>query len=178
MLCTLKAERGVAAEGKPDLAAFERAKFGIFIHWGVSSILGKGEWVMASDKIPQGEYERLLGRFNPAQFDAKQWVELFRASGAKYVTFVAKHHDGFCLFDSKLTDYTVMRTPLKRDIAKELADACHMAGLKIFFYYSLSDWRHPDYYPLGWSGGGIPGRPKGGNNAKYIAYYQGQVREL
>lgn len=164
--------------GTPGLDSFQDAKFGIFVHWGVSSIPGKGEWVQANAKMPVAEYEQLLAKFNPEKFNATEWAELFKSAGARYVTLVTKHHDGFCLFDSKLTDYDVMATPLKRDIVKELTEACRAAGLQVFYYYSLSDWHHPDYWPWGWSGAEIPGRPRKGDNAKYIQYYQGQVREL
>ena len=166
------------APAQPDHAPLRDAKFGIFFTWGVSSILEKGDWVMADDKIPAADYRKLLDKFNPEKFDAAQWAELLKQSGAKYVMLAAKHRDGFCLFDSKLTDYDVMSTPLKRDVVKELTDACRAAGLEIFFYYSLADWHHPDYWPWGWSGTRIPGRTRHGDNSKYIEYYQGQIREL
>ncbi len=156
---------------------FRKAKFGIFIHWGIYSILGRGEWVMQNEKIPIKEYEKLKDVFNPTLFNAEEWCEMFKESGAKYVTFTTKHHDGFCMFDTKLTDYKITNTPFKRDVVKELSEACRKEGLKIFFYYSLLDWHHPDYYPLG-ATGQYSGRPEKGNWEKYLEYYHGQVKEL
>jgi alpha-L-fucosidase len=157
---------------------FEDAKFGLFVHWGVYSLLGKGEWVMNQDKIPIGEYEKLPPRFNPAAFDAQEWVKTAKAAGMKYITITSKHHDGFCMFDSKLTRYDIVdATPYGKDPLKALADACHQQGIKLFFYYSLLDWHHPDYFPRGGTGRAA-GRDEKGDWKKYVAYYQGQVREL
>jgi alpha-L-fucosidase len=157
---------------------FEDAKFGLFIHWGVYSLLGKGEWVMDHDKIPISEYAKLPPRFNPMRFDAVAWVKLASSSGAKYITVTAKHHDGFCMFASRLTDYDIVdATPYHTDPLKALADACHQEKIKLFFYYSLLDWHHPDYFSEGKTGQ-TAGRPAGGDPKRYVAYYQGQVREL
>ena len=157
---------------------FEDAKLGLFVHWGVYSLLGKGEWVMENDKIPIREYAKLPPRFNPTRFDATAWVKLAKSSGAKYITVTAKHHDGFCMFASGLTDYDIAdATPFRPDPLKALADACHQEKIKLFFYYSLLDWHHPDYLPLGKTGVSA-GRDAKGDWKKYIAYYQGQVREL
>jgi alpha-L-fucosidase len=157
---------------------FEDARFGMFIHWGVYSLLGKGEWVMNNDKIPIAEYEKLPPRFNPVKFDADEWVKLAKAAGMKYITITSKHHDGFCMFDSKLTAYDIVdATPYGKDPMKALAAACHKQGIKLFFYYSLLDWHHPDYYPRGKTGGAT-GREEKGDWKSYVAYYQGQVREL
>lgn len=157
---------------------FEDAKFGLFVHWGVYSLLGKGEWVMNNDKIPIAEYEKLPPQFNPTKFDAEAWVMMAKSAGMRYITITSKHHDGFCMFDSKLTRYDIVdATPYGRDPMKALADACHKHGIKLFFYYSLLDWHHPDYYPLGKTGRST-GREAKGNWPAYVAYYQGQVREL
>ena len=133
---------------------FEDAKFGLFVHWGVYSLLGKGEWVMKNDKIPIAEYEKLPPRFNPDRSSTpSEWVKLAKAAGMKYITITSKHHDGFCMFDSKLTHYDIVdATPYGKDPMKELADACHKQGIKLFFYYSLLDWHHPDYFPRGRTG--------------------------
>src|SRR5262249_4120318 len=132
---------------------FQDAKFGLFIHWGIYSLLAKGEWVMDRDQLPIREYAKLPPRFNPAKFDAEAWVKLAKAAGAKYLTITSKHHDGFCMFDSRLTEYDVVdATPYRMDPLKALADACHQQGIKLFFYYSLLDWHHPDYFPLGQTG--------------------------
>ena len=158
---------------------FEDAKFGLFVHWGVYSLLGKGEWVMENDKIPIREYAKLPPRFNPTRFDAAAWVKLAKSSGAKYITITAKHHDGFCMFASGLTDYDIVdATPYHADPLKALADACHQEKIKLFFYYSLLDWHHPDYLPLGKTGADRRPRRAQADWKKYVAYYQGQVREL
>jgi len=173
-------ERPSADPGPNTIAqrSFEDAKFGMFIHWGVYSLLGKGEWVMNNDKLPISEYEKLPRRFNPTKFDADEWVRLAKAAGMKYVTVTSKHHDGFCMFDSKLTSYDVVdASPYGKDTIKMLANACHKQGLKLFFYYSLLDWHHPDYFPRGRTGRSA-GREEQGDWQKYVAYYQGQVREL
>ncbi|WP_165072529.1 alpha-L-fucosidase [Paludisphaera rhizosphaerae] len=173
--------RGQEAQESPNAAAkrwFEDAKFGMFVHWGVYSLLGKGEWVMNNDKIPIAEYRKLPPQFNPVKFDADEWVKLAKAAGMRYITVTTKHHDGFCMYDSKLTDYDVIdATPYAKDPMKALAEACRKNRVKLFFYYSLLDWHHPDYFPLGKTGHHT-GREKKGDWAKYVAYYQGQVREL
>ncbi|MEM4229829.1 MAG: alpha-L-fucosidase [Thermoproteota archaeon] len=156
---------------------FRNARLGIFIHWGIYSILGRGEWVMHNEKMSIQEYEKLASVFNPVRFNADEWVSVFKEAGARYITFTTKHHDGFCMFDSRLTDYKVTRTPFRRDVLRELTEAAGRAGLKVFFYYSLLDWHHPDYYPLGLTGQ-YAGRKSGGNWEKYLDYYIGQVREL
>ncbi|MEM2946218.1 MAG: alpha-L-fucosidase [Thermoproteota archaeon] len=156
---------------------FRNARLGIFIHWGIYSILGRGEWVMHNEKTSIQEYEKLASIFNPVRFNADEWVSVFKEAGARYITFTTKHHDGFCMFDSRLTDYKVTRTPFRRDVLRELTEAAGRAGLKVFFYYSLLDWHHPDYYPLGLTGQ-YAGRKPGGNWEKYLDYYIGQVREL
>jgi alpha-L-fucosidase len=157
---------------------FEDAKFGLFIHWGVYSLVGKGEWVMDHDKLPISEYAKLTPIFDPKRFDAVAWVKLARSAGAKYITITAKHHDGFCMFASRLTDYDIVdATPYNADPLKALADACHQEKIKLFFYYSLLDWHHPDYFPMGKTGQ-TAGRVAKPDPKRYVEYYQGQVREL
>src|SRR5574344_2032608 len=132
---------------------FQDNKFGIFIHWGVYAMLGQGEWVMTNQNINYQEYAKLPSAFYPIRFDAQKWVSAIKASGAKYICITTRHHDGFSMFDSKVTDYTVTKaSPFKRDIIKELADECHKQGITINFYYSLLDWHRTDYYPLGRTG--------------------------
>jgi alpha-L-fucosidase len=158
--------------------AFEDDRFGLFIHWGVYSLLGKGEWVMDRDKLPIREYDKLPPRFNPTRFDADAWVKLAKSAGAKYITITSKHHDGFCMFDSRLTEFDIVdATPYHGDPLKALAGACHEQKIKLFFYYSLLDWHHPNYFPLGKTGHAA-GREIQGDWKRYVAYYQGQVREL
>ncbi len=158
--------------------SFEDAKLGLFVHWGIYSLLGHGEWVMDKDKLPIKEYARLLPRFNPARFDADMWVKVAKSAGARYITVTSKHHDGFSMFASKLTDYDVVdATPYRTDPLKALADACRQNHIKLFFYYSLLDWHHPDYFPRGKTGSSA-GRPDKGDWQRYVAFYQGQIREL
>ena len=163
---------------------FQDAKFGIFLHWGLYSQLGGAgtpglaEWIMHERKIPAAQYERLAQFFNPAQFDADEWVRGFKAAGAHYIVLTSKHHEGFAMFDSKVSDYDVIdATPFGRDPIKELAEACRRHGLKLFFYYSQLDWHHPDYFPIGKTGQSA-GRPAGGNWDRYLDYQNAQLREL
>ncbi len=157
---------------------FENAKFGMFIHWGVYSVLGDGEWVMNNQNISISEYEKLPAFFNPIDFDAKEWVSLAKSAGMKYITITSRHHDGFSMFGSKATDYDIVdRTPYKKDVLKLLAEECHKQGIKLFFYYSLLDWHRDDYFPRGRTGKGIKGRNEGEWN-DYIAFMKFQLREL
>lgn len=157
---------------------FQDAKFGLFVHWGVYSVLGKGEWVMNNDKIPFSEYEKLPPQFNPAEFDPAEWVSLVKAAGMKYITITSKHHDGFAMFDSKLTDWDIIdRTPYKKDVLKMLAEECRKQGVKLFFYHSQLDWKHPDYFPRGRTGQSS-GRPESGDWYKYLDFMDGQLTEL
>src|SRR5271169_833718 len=144
-----KAERDARMEWWRD------ARFGLFIHWGLYSIPagewdGKydyGEWIRNSAHIPVEQYDKFVNQFNPFKFDPQEWVRMAKDAGMKYIVITSKHHDGFCLFDSKYTDFNVMHTPFKRDILKELSDACRNAGIKMCFYHSIMDWHEPDYLP-------------------------------
>jgi alpha-L-fucosidase len=157
---------------------FQDAKFGMFIHWGVYSVLGDGEWVMNQQSIDKKTYEKLPSFFNPVNYDPKEWVALVKAAGMKYITITSKHHDGFAMFDSKLTDWDIVdRTPYKKDVIKMLADECHKQGIKLFFYHSHLDWYQDNYFPLGRTGQ-TSGRPAGGNWYKYLDYMDGQLTEL
>ena len=144
------------------MAWWRDARFGMFIHWGLYAVPagtykgervnGIGEWIMNNGKIPVAEYEKFAGQFNPIGFNADEWVRLAKNAGMKYIVITSKHHDGFCLWDSKVTNYDVMdATPFKRDILKELAAACKKQGVKLCFYHSIMDWHHPDaqapFYP-------------------------------
>ncbi len=142
---------------------YQEMRFGLFVHWGVYALIGRGEWVMHNEQIPAAEYEKLVQRFNPADFDAYEWAQLMVDSGQRYLVITSKHHDGFCMFDSALTDYKVTNTPFGRDPLAELSRALAQRGLKLGFYYSLLDWHHPAYRS-DWPA--------------YVRYYQGQVREL
>ena len=157
---------------------FQDARFGLFVHWGVYSVLGDGEWVMNNRKIPVADYEKLPAQFNPVAFDPVEWVALAKAAGMKYITITSKHHDGFAMFDSRTSDYNIVsRTPYRKDVLKALADECRKQGLKLFFYYSQVDWHHPDYFPRGRTGRDAE-RPERGEWARYLEYMNGQLREL
>jgi alpha-L-fucosidase len=164
---TMKAEPQVSYASIPEEYApyihaepeatdwFEAARFGVFMHWGPYSLAQvPASWGRhgprpaankdASSGVPFEEYDALYKEFNPVDFDADAWIRMVKDSGAKYFIFTTKHHDGFCMFDAKNTDYKITNTPFGRDVTKELADACHKYGIKIFWYYSQPDWHHPD----------------------------------
>jgi len=157
---------------------FQDAKFGLFIHWGVYSILGDGEWVMNNQNISIDDYEKLPSFFNPIDYDPEQWVKMAKDAGMKYITITSRHHDGFSMFDSQATDYTIVKkTPYQKDILKPLAAACKKEGIKLFFYYSLLDWHDDNYFPRGRTGTKIPGRSDG-NWSDYISFMKAQLTEL
>ena len=163
---------------------FQDDKFGMFIHWGVYSVLGDGEWVFHNRKLTLQEYDRLPRFFDPEKFDAAAWVGLAKAAGMKYITITSRHHDGFAMFDSKVSDWNIVRrTPYGKDPLKMLANECHRQGIKLFFYYSQLDWHNPDYFPRGRTaidkGPWNNGRPDHGDwNAYLDEYMDGQLREL
>ena len=168
----------VPAERRAARDWFQDARFGMFIHWGVYSLLGQGEWVMQNRPIAVADYEWLAGTFNPAKFDAHAWVALAKAAGMKYITITSRHHDGFAMFGSKVSRYNIVDwTPFHRDPLKELADECRRQGLKLFFYYSQLDWHNPDYWPRGATGHGT-GRPDHGDWNAYLDFLDGQLTEL
>ena len=167
---------------------YQDAKFGLFIHWGIYSVPGgewKGqivpsisEWIMHNAKIPITEYEPIAAEFNPTQFDPAEWVALAKAAGMKYITITSKHHDGFAMWDSKVSDWDIVdRTPYKKDVLQMLADECRKQGIKLFFYHSQLDWHHPHYYPRGHTGQHA-GRPESGDFSKYLDYMDAQLTEL
>ena len=157
---------------------FQSMKFGMFIHWGASSVLGHGEWVMNNRNIQVAEYNRLLHIFDPEQFDAKHWVETAKSAGMKYITFITRHHDGFSNWDTKESDWKITNTPYRKDALKQLAEECHKQGLKLFLYYSLLDWYRSDYqYETGRTGKGT-GRTQKSNWESYIRFMKAQLTEL
>lgn len=158
---------------------FQDARFGLFIHWGVYSVLGDGEWVMNNQQIPIKTYEKLPAYFNPVDFNPTEWVQMAKDAGMKYITITSKHHDGFAMYDSKVSDYNIVkRTPYGKDVLKMLADECRKRGIKLFFYHSQLDWRHPDYFPRGNTGVGYTGREEKGDMNKYLDYMDAQLTEL
>ncbi|HNZ19904.1 MAG TPA: alpha-L-fucosidase [Candidatus Hydrogenedentes bacterium] len=167
----------LTAQGQSDpvdhMTWWREARFGLFIHWGPVSLKGTEiGWSRGGERrgtggtgdIPLEVYDNLYREFNPVEFDAREWVQIALNAGMKYLVFTSKHHDGFCMFDSALTEYKITNSPFQRDVVRELADACHEAGLKVGWYYSPPDWHHPDY--------------RTANHARYIEYLHGQLREL
>ncbi len=161
---------------------FLHDRFGMFIHWGIYSIPARGEWVRSRERISVEDYEPFFKEFDPVDFDAKAWAKMAKNAGMKYAVLTAKHHDGFCLFDSALTDYKATNTPFGRDIVREFVEAFRAEGLKVGLYYSLLDWHHPDYPHYG-----DRHHPERDNEAwkgkehhfdRYLDYLHGQVREL
>lgn len=158
--------------------AFQDDKFGMFIHWGVYSILGDAEWVMTNQNIKVERYQLLPKFFNPTKFDAKELVKLAKDAGMKYITITTKHHDGFAMYNSKVSDYNIVKaTPYGKDIFRALEQECKKQGIKLYAYYSQLDWNHPDYYPRGYTGQDV-GRPESGNWKNYLAYQNEQIKEL
>jgi alpha-L-fucosidase len=149
---------------------FNQARFGMFIHWGVYSIPARGEWVRLIERIPSTEYEALARKFNSKNYRPEEWVELAQEAGAGYMVLTSRHHDGFSLFDSQVSEFTAPKTAAKRDLVAEYVEACRRKDVKIGFYYSLLDWRYRAYWsgrekdPEGWS--------------RFLEYVHAQVREL
>ncbi|MGM9700956.1 MAG: alpha-L-fucosidase [Prevotella sp.] len=157
---------------------FQDEKFGIFIHWGVYSMIGHGEWVMDKEAINYKEYTHLADGFYPSKFNAEEWVKAFKAAGAKYITFTSRHHDGFSMFKTATSNYNIVDgTPFKRDVLKELADACQKHGMKLHVYYSHAEWNRLDY-PQGWSATRT-GRPRDKENYdSYLKFMKQQLTEI
>ncbi|MBQ7838949.1 MAG: alpha-L-fucosidase [Lachnospiraceae bacterium] len=161
---------------------FQDARFGMFIHWGLYSIPARGEWVRSTEQMPEEEYLPFFEEFNPVDYDPSKWAKAAKAAGMKYAILTAKHHDGFCLFDSKLTDFKSTNTKAGRDLVREYLDAFRAEGLKVGLYYSLLDWHHPDYPHYG--DAHHPMRnceaEKGVERDfnRYLDYMHGQVKEL
>ncbi|MFO1009926.1 MAG: alpha-L-fucosidase [Planctomycetota bacterium] len=165
------------------MAWWRDARFGLFLHWGLYAIpagewngeTGHGEWIRETAKIELPEYEKLLARFDPVKFDADAWAKAAADAGMQYVVITSKHHDGFCLFDSKETDWDVASTPFHRDVLKELSEACARHGLRFCTYHSIMDWHHPDYLPRrSWEKRGA----EGADFERFERYLHAQVTEV
>jgi alpha-L-fucosidase len=165
------------------MAWFRDAKFGMFIHWGVYSVpAGEykdkktfGEWYLEESKMPVSQYEKFRDEFNPVKFDAKKWVALAKEAGMKYLVITSKHHDGFAMFNTKLTDWGIMSTPWKHDPIKDLAAECKKAGITFCLYHSIMDWHHPDYMPRRAWNDTAKGDP---NFDRYVDFMKGQLKEV
>lgn len=176
LLATAPAASALAAAPLPGDADRERrmkwwheAKFGMFIHWGLYSLLGRHEWVMENEAIPVEEYEQLAKRFHPRPNAAREWAKLARRAGQKYMVMTTKHHEGFCLFNSKLTSYCAPKQAAGRDLVAEYVEAARAEGLRVGFYYSLMDWHHPD---------GSRCATDEAARKRFVDYIHGQIREL
>lgn len=157
---------------------FQDRKFGLFIHFGLYSILGRGEWVLNNDEIKFKDYKRLMDFFNPQDFNAEEWVSMAKNAGMKYITLVTRHHDGFSMWDTKYSDFNIMNTPFKKDLVKLLADECHRQGIKIAFYYSTLDWGREDYPHETGRTGQHTGRTGKGDYDHYLTFMKNQLTEL
>ncbi len=161
---------------------FLHDRFGMFIHWGIYAIPARGEWIRSTEEMPESDYIKYFEEFNPTDFDPRKWAKAAKEAGMKYAVLTAKHHDGFCLFDSKLTDWKVTNTPYGKDIVREYLDAFRAEGLRVGLYYSLLDWHHPDYpsykdrnHPLR---NDEREKDKQKNFDNYLKYMHGQIEEL
>jgi len=160
------------------------ARFGLFIHWGLYSVpagewkgeINHAEWIRTTAQIPLTEYDKFVPQFNPVKFNAEEWVKLAKQAGMKYIVITSKHHDGFCMFDTKQTDFNIISTAFHRDVMKELSEACKKEGLIFCFYHSIMDWHHPDYLPRReWE----KNRPTAGANfSNYTSYMKNELKEL
>ncbi|MCX6285856.1 MAG: alpha-L-fucosidase [Bacteroidetes bacterium] len=184
LISRLAAQKETAAQHDTRMQWWSEARFGMFIHWGLYAVpagtwdgkTGYGEWIRTSAQIPLETYNKFQPQFNPAGFNADEWVKAARDAGMKYIVITSKHHDGFCMFDTKQTDFNIMKTPFQRDPMKELAAACQKYGIRFCFYYSIMDWHHPDYLPRReWE----KNRPVGdADYEKYVAYMKAGLKEL
>lgn len=161
---------------------FLQDRFGMFIHWGLYAIPARGEWVRSYEKLTVEDYQPFFEEFNPTEYNPKEWARLAKEAGMKYAVLTAKHHDGFCLFDSQLTDYKSTNTPCGRDLVREYVEAFRAEGIKVGLYFSIIDWHHPDFPHYG-----DRNHPMRDNEAfkgkehhfdRYLEYMHGQVREL
>lgn len=161
---------------------FREARFGMFIHWGLYALPGRGEWVRSEEEMPEEAYLPFFDAFSPDHYDPAKWARVAKEAGMKYVILTAKHHDGFCLFDSALTDFKSTNTPLGRDIVRDFLEASRAEGLKVGLYYSLLDWHHLDYPHFGDRNHPMRHDPAYGNEGRdfdrYLRYLHAQVREL
>lgn len=167
---------------KERMKWFQDARFGMFIHWGLYAIPARGEWIKTIERMTTEYYQQYFDEFNPVKYEPKKWARLAKEAGQKYVVLTAKHHDGFCLFDSELTDYKATNTMAGRDLIAEYVEAVRDEGLKVGFYYSLIDWYHDDYPAYGDRHHPMRDneeyRDKTIDFNRYLEYMHGQVREL
>jgi alpha-L-fucosidase len=170
------------AQKQQRLQWWTQARFGMFIHWGLYAMAGRHEWVKNYERMNNAEYEKYFELFNPDLYNPHEWARLAKKAGMKYFVITSKHHEGFCLWDSKYTDYKATSTPCQKDLLKAAVEAFRAEGLRVGFYYSLIDWHHPDFtidrcHPLR-DNKEERSRNKDRDMAKYREYLYNQVREL
>ncbi len=171
-----------AAQHDARMQWWREARFGMFIHWGIYAVPAQGEWYMTTGHVPKAEYEKYAQQFDPVKFDAATWVRIAKEAGMKYLVITSKHHDGFCMFNTKATDYNVVdATPWHHDPLKDLSEQCHLQGVRFCVYYSIMDWHHPDQAPAK----DDPEHPeynptkmRPGRKADYTQYLKTQLGEL
>jgi alpha-L-fucosidase len=165
-------------ENRESRHQFQDNKYGMFIHWGLSSMLGDGEWVMNNRNIKVEDYARLLRAFNPVDFDAAKWVSTAKNAGMKYIVFISRHHDGFSNWDTKQSEWKITNTPYSKDVLKMLSEECKKQGMKLGLYYSTLDWYRDDYpRETGRTGKGT-GRVGKTDYAAYLRFMKSQLTEL
>ena len=161
---------------------FTEARFGMFIHWGLYSVPARGEWVRSQERMTEAEYRRYFDEFGAEEYRPREWAALAKKAGMKYAVLTAKHHDGFCLWDTKLTGFSSVNTPAKRDLVKEYLEAFREAGIRVGLYFSLIDWQHPDFPHYGDENHPQRDDPAQGNENRdfnrYLEFMHGQIREL
>lgn len=161
---------------------FREARFGMFIHWGLYSIPARGEWVRSDEQMPESEYMPYFDEFNPRDYNPRAWAKAAKEAGMQYVVLTAKHHDGFCLFDSQYTDFKSTNTKLGRDIVRDFVEAVRAEGLRVGLYFTLIDWHHPDYPHYGDRYHPMRNHPECSNENRdfnrYLEYMFNQAREI
>jgi len=176
--CSWGEDKSDSSIKKRAIQAWQDKRFGMFIHWGPVSLKGTEIGWSRGLQVPVEEYDQLYKKFNPTKFDAGQWARIAKEAGMKYLVLTTKHHDGFCLWPSKYTEYNISNTPFKRDVVQELSDACRKQGLGFGAYYSVCDWHHPDF-PIDVPSSHDSGpRKENYNLDRYIKYLRNQVTEL
>jgi alpha-L-fucosidase len=182
LVSSLAAGAETAAQREARMKWWTEARFGMFIHWGLYALPARHEWVKNHEKITDEAYQKYFDHFSPDLYNPIEWVRTAKSAGMKYIVITSKHHEGFCLWDSKYTDYKAPKTPAGRDLLKPLVEAARAEGMKIGFYYSLLDWHHPDYtvdrcHPM-WGNKEFMEKAKSRDFRKYQEYLHNQVREI
>lgn len=175
-------ENQLIAERTARTAWYRQARFGMFIHWGLYAIPARGEWVKSTERMTNAEYHAYFEEFTAEDYNPREWARLAKEAGMKYAVLTAKHHDGFCLFDTAYTDFKSTNTPCGRDLVREYVEAFREAGIKVGLYFSIIDWRHPDFPHLGDRQHPMRDNPACSNENRdfqhYLTFMHGQIREL